>query len=393
MKRWIAHVDMDAFFAAVEQRDHPELKGQAVIIGGLSERGVVSTASYEARLFGVRSAMPMVEARRRCPQGVFLPCNHRHYAAVSREIRSIMNDFSPLVEPLSLDEAFLDLSGMEWLHPDITELPRQLTKRIYEEVGLTASAGLAPNKFLAKIASDLKKPQGYVLVRHGEEASFLAPLPIRRLWGIGPKSAAKLTQLGIEKIGQLAKLPLAALQTALGPTTGSWLHELALGHDNRPVEPGLEAHSIGNENTFDQDLRSTEEKVEALRQLAQKVGQRLRSRKLGGRTITLKVRFASFTTITRSHTYQQPLAYDEDLFQAARELLEKAPSPEGVRLLGLTAGQLEPLAQQGSLFMEEDQRKEALYQTLDSLRARFGEQALCRGAGPKKTKSTGIEQE
>ena len=207
MKRWIAHVDMDAFFAAVEQRDQPELKGQAVIIGGLSERGVVSTASYEARLFGVRSAMPMVEARRRCPQGVFLPCNHRHYAAVSRDIRRIMNDFSPLVEPLSLDEAFLDLTGMEWLHSDIAELPRQLTKRIYEEVGLTASAGLAPNKFLAKIASDLKKPHGYVIVRHGEEASFLAPLPIRRLWGIGPKSAAKLTQLGIDKIGQLAKLP------------------------------------------------------------------------------------------------------------------------------------------------------------------------------------------
>ena len=384
---------MDAFFAAVEQRDQPELKGQAVIIGGLSERGVVSTASYEARLFGVRSAMPMVEARRRCPQGVFLPGNHRHYAAVSRDIRRIMNDFSPLVEPLSLDEAFLDLTGMEWLHSDITELPRHLMKRIYEEVGLTASAGLAPNKFLAKIASDLKKPHGYVIVRHGEETSFLAPLPIRRLWGIGPKSAAKLTQLGIEKIGQLATLPLAALQTAFGHTTGSWLHELALGHDNRPVEPDLEAHSIGNENTFDQDLQSREEKLEALRQLAQKVGQRLRSRKLGGRTITLKVRFASFTTITRSHTYQQPLAYDEDLFQAAQELLQKAASPEGVRLLGITAGQLEPLTQQGSLFMEEDQRKEALYQTLDTLRERFGEQALCRGAKPKARKSTRIEQE
>ena len=387
------HVDMDAFYASVEILDQPELKGQAVIIGGLSERGVVSTASYEARLFGVRSAMPMVEARRRCPQGVFLPGNHRHYAAVSRDIRRIMNDFSPLVEPLSLDEAFLDLTGMEWLHSDITELPRQLMKRIYEEVGLTASAGLAPNKFLAKIASDLKKPHGYVIVRHGEETSFLAPLPIRRLWGIGPKSAAKLTQLGIEKIGQLATLPLAALQTAFGHTTGSWLHELALGHDNRPVEPDLEAHSIGNENTFDQDLQSREEKLEALRQLAQKVGQRLRSRKLGGRTITLKVRFASFTTITRSHTYQQPLAYDEDLFQAAQELLQKAASPEGVRLLGITAGQLEPLTQQGSLFMEEDQRKEALYQTLDTLRERFGEQALCRGAKPKARKSTRIEQE
>ena len=166
-----------------------------------------------------------------------------------------------------------------------------------------------------------------------------------------------------------------------------------MGHDNRPVEPDLEAHSIGNENTFDQDLQSREEKLEALRQLAQKVGQRLRSRKLGGRTITLKVRFASFTTITRSHTYQQPLAYDEDLFQAAQELLQKAASPEGVRLLGITAGQLEPLTQQGSLFMEEDQRKEALYQTLDTLRERFGEQALCRGAKPNARKSTRIEQE
>jgi DNA polymerase-4 len=259
MQRWIIHIDMDAFFAAVEQRDDPALKGRPVVVGGVGKRGVVSTASYEARRYGIRSAMPMSEARRRCPGAVFMPGNHKKYARVAEEIRAILADFSPLVEPLSLDEAFLDVTGMEWLYPEPAAIAAAIKKRIADELALIASAGVAPNKFLAKLASDWGKPDGLVVVQPEEVASFLRSMPIGRLWGVGEKTAKRLQGLGINTIGQLADADESILVRHFGQrraTCGGWRGARMIGRWSRNTNPNRSATRSPSPRTFVRGRRS-----------------------------------------------------------------------------------------------------------------------------------------
>lgn len=377
--RWIVHIDMDAYFASVEQRDHPAYQNKPVIIGGLSERGVVATASYEARKYGVKSAMSMTEARRRCPEGIYLVPNISKYAQISSQILQIFASFSPLVEPLSLDEAFLDVTGMEYLHPDITEIPRKIKEKIKEELHLTASAGMATNKFLAKLASDLQKPDGLVIIHPGEELTLLAPMPVRKLWGVGDATAAILRKLHIETIADLRRMDPKLLAQHIGSSADS-LYHLAWGRDNRPVIPDHEAQSIGNETTLATDVWAKDEIRSILLALASKVGWRLRKSSLCGRTITLKVRFSSFRTLTRSITATSPLSLDQEIYEAALKMLEKITLTEGVRLLGITVAKLSPQGLgQLSLFDEPNERQEKLTTVMDKLKNKFGESIITRG--------------
>ena len=374
MQRWILHVDMDAFFASVEQRDNEEYRGKAVIVGGIGSRGVVSTASYEARRFGIRSAMPMAKARQLCPDGIYLPCDHRKYMQEAKKIRVIMADFSPLIEPLSIDEAFLDVSGMEMLYSDPAEIALELKARIFQETGLTASAGLAPNKFLAKLASDLKKPSGLVVVREGEEKAFLRDLPIKRMWGVGPATAGQLELLGIRTIGQLAEADPMLLLQQLGQNATD-MQRLARGIDERPVISEHMPKSVGNEETFAHDIFDRQELLLQLLALSEKVAWRLRQLRLSGRTLTLKLRYASFKTLTRSQTLPEPTCYDEEIYQAVKLMLEKMNLQEGVRLLGVTLSNLQTCdGGQISLFAPApaDDKKRKLHAAVDDLRNRYG---------------------
>ncbi|MBP2641809.1 MAG: polymerase [Firmicutes bacterium] len=379
MQRWIIHIDMDAYFAAVEQRDHPEIRGKPVIIGGLSGRGVVSTASYEARRFGVHSAMPMTEAQRRCPNGIYLPGDHRKYARISMQIMKILENFSPLVEPLSLDEAFLDVSGMDWLYHDPVDIAKKIQERIYQDLQLTASAGVAPNKFLAKMASEMKKPNGLTVIRPGEEAAAIANLPIRRLWGVGETTAGVLSKAGIETIGQLAKADPVFLEKQLGKLAYE-ICELAKGKDDREVISAHAPKSIGKETTFATNLKSKTDILDQLLILSEKVGWRLRKNGYVGRTVTVKLRFASFRTLNRSHTFAEPICLDEAIYAAAGMLAAKMTLNEGVRLLGVSISNLEPGGKQISLFPDETEiKKKLVCQTVDKLKNKYGETVLMRG--------------
>lgn len=379
MQRWIIHVDMDAFYAAIEQRDNPELRGKPVIVGGSSIRGVVSTASYEARKYGVKSAMPVVQAKRLCPHGIYLYPDHHKYARVSVQIHTILAAFSPLVEPLSLDEAFLDVTGMELLADDPVAIAARIKQRIRDELGLVASAGVAPNKFLAKLASDLGKPDGLFVIRPGEEAAAIKALPIRRLWGVGEATAAVLKRFRIETIGQMACARPEELEPQLGKLAYE-LHLLANGKDERPVVPESDAKSIGKELTFESDLRSRQEMLAYILALSEKVGWRLRLAGVSGRTITLKLRFASFKTITRSRTLPDPVCADEIIYETCRDIFNKLTLPEGVRLLGVTVSHLGAETSQTNLFEEDNAAKRrAVYSAIDQLKARFGENVVKRG--------------
>lgn len=378
MQRYIIHVDMDAFYASIEQRDNPQLLGVPVIVGGLSNRGVVATASYEARKFGVHSAMSMVEARRRCPQAVCITPDHRKYSFVSAQIRNILDRYSPLVEPLSLDEAFLDVTGMDGLYADPADIARSIKADIKEQLHLTASAGVAVNKFLAKLASDLQKPDGLYVIRPGEEAKVLAGLPIRRLWGVGEVTAANIAKLGIRTIGQFAATDPKLLEGCIGRAVFD-LQQLARGIDDRPVVPDQQVKSIGNEETFEEDLFQWEEIEKQLLLFADKVGWRLRKLNLSGRTVTVKVRFASFRTVTRSRTLDEATNLDGVLYHTAKELYKSIPANEGIRLLGVTVSNLQPAGQSIALFDSGQEKQEALHKVVDDLKARFGSGAVTKG--------------
>ena len=375
MKRWIMHVDMDAFFASVEQRDHEEYRGKPVIVGGLSSRGVAATASYEARRFGVHSAMPMAAAKKRCPQGIFVQGNHAHYREVSAQIFAIFARFSPLVEALSIDEAFLDITGMGQLAASPRAYAQRIKQAIYEETGLVASVGIAPNKFLAKLASDLQKPDGLVIIPPDRVREILWPLPIRRLWGVGKKTAEKLQTMGYETVGQIAQAEQSGLQKAFGPKLAAQLAALANGQDDRKVEPMREAKSIGKEITFPEDLRSLEQAEHELLELAEKVGWRLRIAGVQARTVQLKVRLGDFTTYTRSRTLSEATCYDEVLYATAKDLLRELKITSGFRLLGVTGTGFE-LFGQASLFT--DPKKERLYHAIDAIKKRYGEGVLTK---------------
>jgi DNA polymerase-4 len=376
MERWIMHVDMDAFFASVEQRDHEEYRGKPLIVGGLSARGVVSTCSYEARHFGVHSAMAMSEARRRCPQGIFVTGNHEHYQEVSMQIFSIFARFSPCIEPLSIDEAFLDITGMEHLMKDRLSYAMKLKNAIQTESGLIASVGIAPNKFIAKLASDLKKPDGLVIVEKDKIQQILADLPISRIWGVGKKTEEKLRSLGYETIGQIAMADVHKLEACFGLKTAIQLVELANGRDGREVETGRETQSIGKEITFEKDLLTKAQAEKQLLALAEKVGWRLRKIGIKARTVNIKVRTASFHTFTRSRTILEPSNYDEELYRTAIDLFHGLSLRESIRLLGISGSNLSENIQ-ASLF-NEDKKQQELYSTIDGLKARFGESIITK---------------
>lgn len=378
-ERLILHVDMDCFFAAVEQRDNPELQGKPVIVGGLSSRGVVSTASYEARKYGVHSAMPMALAKRKCPQGIFLAGNYSQYKAVSTQIFEILARYSPLVEPLSIDEGFLDITGMEQF---VQGNPRgyglKLKKTILAETGLVASVGIAPNKFLAKLASDLEKPDGLVVIRREDIQRILWPLPISRIWGVGKKTEERLAVFGYRCIGDVAKVGTDVLQKQVGGRLARHLVELANGRDDRPVEPEREVQSIGKESTFEEDLKSRQEAEHHLLYLSSQVGWRLRRSGKNAHTVQIKVRLADFSTFTRQKTLSDAICYDEDIFREAKALFRAftVPCSSGIRLLGVSCSGFDALSEISLFEVENGEKKERLYTAIDKIKARFGEDKI-----------------
>jgi DNA polymerase-4 len=382
---------MDAFYAAIEQRDFPEFRGKPLIVGGDRSRGVVATASYEARPYGVHSAMPMAHALKLCPQALVVPPRREHYVEVSRQIFAILRAFTPLVEPLSLDEAFLDVSASEHLFGPARFIAQQIKARIREETQLTASAGIAPNKFVAKIASDMQKPDGLVEVQAEEILSFLHPLPVTRLWGVGRVTARTLHSLGVRTIGDLTRFSREFLVTRFG-AHGEQLFQLAHGRDERPVDPTQELKSLGEEETFAVDLSHDSEVQTALLRQAQAVAQRLRSRELVCRTITVKIKLAErlgegrFRLYTRSHTFPSPTNDAQALYRAALLLYAAVPRRGiKVRLAGIYASGLAAEASgatQLSLFtssQSQPDKRQRLGQLLDQLTARYGEDIIRLG--------------
>jgi nucleotidyltransferase/DNA polymerase involved in DNA repair len=378
--RAILHLDMDAFYAAVEQRDRPELRGKPVIVGadprGGRGRGVVSTCSYEARRFGVSSAMPISQAYRLCPQGLYVPVDMAKYIGVSKQVMAVLRDVTDLVEPLSIDEAFLDVTGRRRALGDGEAIARLLKQRIRESTRLTASVGVATCKLVAKIASDLRKPDGLVVVPPGHEAAFLAPLPVRKLWGVGPKMEEQLVKAGLHTIGDLAALDPARLTRRLG-THGLDLQRLARGEDDRPVaaEPH-EAKSIGQEHTYEKDTADRARLRATLLELADGVARRLRQAGLRARTVTLKYRDEDFATLTRAHTLDAPSDAGQRIFATACELFERVHGRRRVRLLGIYASHFDERPQRG-LFEEPPSPADALR---DAVARKFGRGALVRAS-------------
>lgn len=389
-RRVILHVDMDAFYVSVELVRRPELRGKPVVVGGTGRRGVVAAASYEARAFGVFSAMPSSQAVRLCPHAIFLPGDHGLYSEVSERVMAVFADITPFVEPLSLDEAFLDVSGALRLHGSPAAIADQIRTTILETEGLTCSVGIAPNKFLAKLGSEQAKPKasptgpimgsGIFEVVAGNELEFLHPLPVRALWGVGQATGKRLASLGIESVGELATTPLDNLVRAIGSAQGKHLHALANGIDDRPVESNREAKSISHEETFAHDMSDGRQiDVELVRQ-CDAVAQRLRDGGLVARTATLKVRFGDFSTITRRLTAPQAFNSSSELLRIARELMAQVDPGEGVRLLGIGVANLGvDHGHQLALDFDDRPTESATAATdalVDDVRARFGNGAI-----------------
>ncbi|MDY3974205.1 MAG: DNA polymerase IV [Veillonella caviae] len=379
MRRWVMHVDMDAFYASVEQRDNPEYRGRPVIVGGLSSRGVVATASYEARELGVHSAMSMVKARKLCPEGIFLRPRFEVYRQISDEIHTIMSHYTPYIEPLSLDEAFLDLTGLHTQYKGPYEVGRAIKDEIWEATSLVASVGIAPNKYLAKLASDLRKPDGLVIIPYGEEARSIAQLPVKRLWGVGKRTGEVLKAEGFYKIGQIAALPN---EQALIPLLGSQakrIYLMALGIDDRPVEYDRVIQSIGNEETYLDDVIDPEEINREWYYYAHKVAKRLREAGVKGQTVSIKIRFNDFKTLTRQTSLQIPTNSEETLYRVGVMLYNKVKITKPIRLLGLSVSGLVAADEQIGLF-EEPAHHEDLTKAVDLLEKKFGEGIVIKGA-------------
>ena len=384
----ILHVDMDAFFVSVELLDRPELRGRPVVVGGDGERGVVAAASYEARSYGVHSAMSSVQARRLCPHAVFLRGRYHRYAEVSTDVMAIFRDVTPLVEPLSLDEAFLDVSGARRLLGDAPAIAATIRRRVLDEQGLTCSVGVASTKFVAKLATEAAKPKasrngprfgsGVFVVEPEETLPFLRPLPVESLWGVGPATLAKLHRIGVLTIADLADLPEENVVAALGRSHGRHLHALANGQDDRVVEPERAMKSIGHEETFAHDHHEHSTLDRELVQFADAVASRLRAQGLVGRTVQLKIRFGDFTTITRSTTLTVAIDDSRSLLEAGRGLLELVDPSQGVRLLGLSVSGLSSDSSRQLTFDEAIAGPgwQEADRTIDEIRARFGDEAI-----------------
>lgn len=377
--RKIIHVDMDAFYAAVEQRDDPALRGKPVVVGGKpNSRGVVSTASYEARTFGIHSAMPLAEAFRRCPQAVFLVPNFRKYREVSRQIREIFLTYTPMVEPLSLDEAFLDVTASTSLFGPAANIALTIKERIQRELNLTASVGLASNKFLAKLASDLRKPNGFVIVEPDRVQEFLDPLPVDKIWGVGQKTAERLRSLNVRTVSDLRRLEEGSVGRLFG-ALGEQICQLARGIDERPVESCREAKSVGRETTFASDIDNRDVLETILLKLACDVGHSLRQAELKGKAVTLKARYDDFRTVSRSRTLPAATNLDDVIYRTACDLLGEIPLHQPLRLLGIALHQLSHWQQeQLSLFAEPEHDKEKLAKAVDSVNEKYGKRSITR---------------
>jgi DNA polymerase-4 len=398
--RCVLHVDMDAFFVAVEIKEHPALRGRPVVVGGTGRRGVVASANYEARAFGVHSAMPMGQARRLCPRAVVLPGNFELYHAYSRRLHEIFTSYTPLVEGIGLDEAFLDVTGATALFGPPPVIATSIRQTVKAELGLDCSVGVAPNKLVAKLASKAAKPKatssgplpgrGVVVVPEEQLLDFIWALPVDALWGVGPASGARLGKLGVTTVRQLAALPAQTLEAALGRTGGHLLHELSWGRDPRLVEPSRPTKSIGHEETYPRDLFEPEEMQHQVVRMADAVASRVRQNGSALRTITLKVRYGDFTTLTRSHTFPVPQTSGPVLARQACALLAALDVSSGVRLLGVSASGLVPIETAPGYQLELDLMATAEMSSeegwgrataaLDSVRARFGDGAIAPAA-------------
>lgn len=404
-QRVILHVDMDAFFVSVELRRRPDLVGQPVVVGGTGPRGVVAAASYEARRSGVFSAMPSAVARRRCAHAVFLPGDHGLYSEVSREVREIFDRYTPLVEPLSLDEAFLDVTGSTRLFGPGAEIARSIRQAVVDELSLTCSVGVAPNKFLAKLASVEAKPtaspsgiepgMGVTVVPADGIQEFLDPLPVQRLWGVGPATLGRLQRIGIRQVADLVAIDEATLATGIGRSSARHLAALARGVDDRPVEPEREAKSIGHEETFASNTHLVSEMRTHLVRLADAVASRLRKAGVGARTLTLKVRFDDgFTTITRSTTAAEAVDSAETIITMLGPLMDSLDPTPGVRLVGVSGSNLGPVFHQLTLDDADDDTPEfgATDEALDRIRERFGADAIGPASAVKGGKVRNVQR-
>jgi DNA polymerase-4 len=377
----ILHLDMDAFYPSVEVLDNPELKGKPVIVGGGRERGVVSSASYEARRFGVHSAQPMATAMRLCPDGIFLPGRMARYQEISRAVFDIFRQFTPLMEPLSIDEAFLDVTGSERLLGQPDEIAKKIRQKVFELTGLTVSAGVAPSKFVAKIASDIEKPDGLTVVPPDRVRDFLDPLPIKKMWGVGKVTQESLERLNIRTFKDLSNVPLKILEKRFGKH-GLKMHELSMGMDDRDVVPEHDVKSIGHEQTFLRDVTELEEAKKSLLALTNKVAQRMRRNGIAGKTVTLKVKYSDFFQITRSDTLAEPTDDGLEMYSTVCRLLEKTEvGRRPIRLLGVSLSQLNfpGKEDQLSLFVKKDQKRKRLNTALDSLNEKHGDDSVQPG--------------
>lgn len=379
--RAVLHVDMDAFYASVEQHDRPELLGRAVVVGGTSRRAVVCAASYEARRFGVKSAMPMFAAERLCPHAVVLPVRMGRYLEVSKRLMALLGRFSPTVEPLSVDEAFVDATGTEALFGPPAELAWKVQRAVQDELGLPCSVGVAASKYVAKVASDLKKPRGLVVVPPGEERAFLEPLGVERLWGVGPTAAEQLRAAGFCTIGDVARAAPADLERRFG-ALGQHIAALAVGDDARPVDDARERKSMGAERTLEVDIRGAERVLRELLPLVDEVAAGLRAQGLRAGGVRLKLKYSDFRSVTREARLAAP-AHDEASLRAALErLVRKADTSRPMRLVGVTATALvdDDAPRQVDLFAHQTtERDERLGRAVDKIRDRYGDDALVRG--------------
>jgi nucleotidyltransferase/DNA polymerase involved in DNA repair len=389
---------MDAFYAAVEERENPALRGKPVVVGSEPKegrgRGVVATANYAARRYGIGSAMPISEAWRRCPQAVYLRPRMRLYAQVSKRVRTIFERFTDLIEPISIDEAFLDVTASRRLYGDGPAIAVAIKDAIREEERLTASIGCAASKFIAKIASDLDKPDGLVVVEAGREAQFLAPLPIGRLWGAGPKALERFRHLGCATIGEAAALERDVLVRAFGDSLGDRFHRLSRGLDDRPVVPEHVRKSLGKETTFGQDVADRTVVERTLLDLTEQVAASLRHKGLAGATVTVKLRWEGFETVTRQRTLGEPANTVEKIWPVARELLRAADRPRlRVRLVGVTLSALDRAASgQSDLFIEESGVDSKVAEAVDALAEKFGSGTVTRAALLDDDRRTDVEE-
>jgi len=377
-QRTILHIDMDAFFAAVEQRDNPTLRGKPVAVGrSAKSRGVIAAASYEARRYGIRSAMPTAEAQQHCPDLILVTPDHAKYRRVSKQIMALLAEYTPLVEQVSIDEAFLDVTGSLRLHGTATRIGQQIRQRISQDFQLTASVGIGPNKFVAKLASEQAKPDGLLVIEPDQVGEFLAPLPVTALWGVGENTADKLHQLGFTTIGQLQQCNVDELVAQFGKH-GRRLAQLARGQDDSPIHVGRDRKSVSHEQTFAEDIKDGQFLRGKLLELSEQVGHRLRSHNLKGRTVTLKLRFSDFRTITRSTTLTESTNADQQIYRSASSLLDAVNlAQRKVRLVGIAVSNLDT-GKQPQLLVTANSRKSEVDKAIDAVRERFGTASIQR---------------